>query len=678
MIRIIVIEGLTTTILSSVISAIHDTTTGEDVLTDAVRLIYNPTISFPKRSYHTWPPLVEHVENNTSEEEASTDAGGVGNRIRRIRLSKSLSELNGTFCNYVKRSVSEGVLRCINTLSMLLTLTNMSDAIAFGSFPAAADLIQLERMYGITLSAYDVCGSETFCPFGTQIDSCGVTIESQNNNATTEVADQTLDRRDTVDLWQHLGNDIIVVGKPVPCDVLFGRRATNKSIELPEPYTAMKQQMLYVPATNDYIVMILSGVPILQKSIPHQIEGKLIGIQQEGLLGIVVYRWKEHVEGRLGGSTRNINFITQKTTDRIKLPYTHYTKIESQKQRHRRLEQSKKNETTRKEEANDSSGSDIDDYDYSMGLRKTDELDVPPHFAKVQRSYRHHNKYVLQSMNPLSKRRHKPHSGYDDTTTVINKPEQDTRSKTAFKQLIGGWTPLLEEHLQTDLFVKIDSSNNTPLKGVIVSWEGTLITVQLEADGGQRKVRISNLKVDAKCSRLDNKHPLRPAACRVEDLKQPWHPQKNPFERCVGGEKDMVITKPRDLIGGKVKSVFALDGADGQEKKERDRLAAERELWKSKVVVSDPVFRICKPTYHAIDKTKSLLVGGPQKRAFVKNAPETPPLTIHKPNTDIQKGDYEVSTVYYAGNSHKWDALDNIVRKPIKPVSDAEKKGPIW
>ena len=93
------------------------------------------------------------------------DGGGVGGRIRRIRLSKSLGELAGTQRNFMRRFMSGEALSCVSKLIRLRDAPSVAHALAHDCFPTAEEMTALERVRGDALSVFDICGSETYYSF---------------------------------------------------------------------------------------------------------------------------------------------------------------------------------------------------------------------------------------------------------------------------------------------------------------------------------------------------------------------------------------------------------------------------------------------------------------------------------------------------------------------------------
>jgi hypothetical protein len=172
-----------------------------------VRIRFNGELAIPQRWYHDFPPLVVPMEDpakkeltqrssapdpppdanklgakkmsiakknekaevaaaaDKAEDSAEIDAGGVGGRIRRIRLGPLLTELVSKQRNFVKRNLPLECTRCITKLSLLRDAPSVLHAIEQNLFPTAVELISLERIHGNTLEILDVFGNEKFISF---------------------------------------------------------------------------------------------------------------------------------------------------------------------------------------------------------------------------------------------------------------------------------------------------------------------------------------------------------------------------------------------------------------------------------------------------------------------------------------------------------------------------------
>ena len=114
-------------------------------------------------------PKVEATEPERQRHQSNRnelDAGGVGGRIRRIKLSQTVSTLVRQQRNFLKRNLSTETLRCVQKLSSLRKSTTMINAVDHDFFPTPAELVALERVCGDTLGVFDICGSDRYYAFG--------------------------------------------------------------------------------------------------------------------------------------------------------------------------------------------------------------------------------------------------------------------------------------------------------------------------------------------------------------------------------------------------------------------------------------------------------------------------------------------------------------------------------
>lgn len=168
-------------------------------------VLMNSELQFPERLYHSWPSLVVPMIDRTPKaptpppdttkagssqakkpaavtkkkevepprtptvelEDAppEIDAGGVGGRIRRIRLGTTIRKLAGVQRNFIKRTLPIDAVTCVSKLGLLRKTTSVLNAVDMNLFPTSAELIALERVHGETLELMDVCGSNDFMSF---------------------------------------------------------------------------------------------------------------------------------------------------------------------------------------------------------------------------------------------------------------------------------------------------------------------------------------------------------------------------------------------------------------------------------------------------------------------------------------------------------------------------------
>eukprot|EP01059_Diplonema_ambulator_P003895 TRINITY_DN13585_c0_g1_i2.p1 TRINITY_DN13585_c0_g1~~TRINITY_DN13585_c0_g1_i2.p1 ORF type:complete len:876 (+),score=280.36 TRINITY_DN13585_c0_g1_i2:175-2628(+) len=644
--RVFVFEGMSWS-LGVLLEAIHANVRSSDLRDGTVSIVFNPSISFPSRAYHVWPPLVADIPLPKKAKCDDADAGGVGGRIRRLRLECSLQDISNLQRNYVKRRVSDGVFRSIKNLNALCTVKTMQTAMELSLFPSAEDIVALERMYGTTLSTYDVCSADVFHSF-TQPLSPDVLAAP---TADAPEPERVHTPGSHAELRTLVDQDVVVAGRPA--GPMHGRRAeVAATISLP-PGTA--HCWLYVPQLDDVLLLLLSKMPKPMKTVSLEVEGRLVDVQ--GTLAVQVYRWRETAKGHLHGTLVNTAFLAKKKADSRRFGYGHYRTIQQQVAKYRKDEQLKR-ELTMKRDMEENS---------DEGEGAEDELVLPPVVPPVATNYKYVNANRFKST-----RRKQVDSACEapDTTPLPPPVRKADREGTAFQQLRGGWMVLDVQEVRKGLEVRLKDGKK---QGKVIFFAEPLVKFMCR-DGEVVEAARDKLLVNAKCSLLDNSHKKKPTPNRVEDLTQSWVPQRDPFERKISG-KGFVVTKtnrpfnPVERIDDKAVSV-AEDAVR--------RKAAEKKAWEGKVVVANTTFKVdTNKRTHPIDRHKGLLVDPPTKKALKHHVPEPPPLSIHKPAA-VTAATKEVSTVYYSGKSHRWGTLDNKDKKQIKPLLDAEKAGPQW
>ena len=679
--RIIVVEGMTDTVLDEVLAAFHGAVEDADLVAGNVSVVFNPRISFPVRSYIKWPPLVPfeptRKKTDTGIDPEAIDAGGVGNRIRRMRLRLSIAEIAGTLSNYLKRRVVEGVLQAVRRLEEILKLDTLSQADSLQVFPTALNLVLLERMYGYILSPYDVCGSEDFALFTADIvdpstaptpaligeeggagaggtaageAEAAAVPKAQQKQTLEEYLQETRDHARTptsiADLHRFVGKDVAVVGRPCG-PALDGRVA---------PGQERGRCLLHVPLFGETLTLLLSDMPRPVKTVAIQVEGHVVELSPEegGGVAVQAYRWSEHVAGGMGGESFNRAFLQSKAAQGRRLGYEHFHEIHREKGRRNREEQRKLALRRQNELDGVSSGSDCE---LDTGVRVVDTLpSVAPCYT-----------YLNSRCCGDSSRRLRPGG---ETREVVIADEATSPGKTRvtkdtsagpFSQLTGGWRPLAAEDCScANLTVRVRTDRASQGKLARCA-DGGACTVVFK-DGTSRTVPLSKLEVFSKNALLDNRHRLKPSPQRMVDLAEPWEAQKNPFERASDPARDLkscVLGNPTGLFSG---SFAAPSGVEEQPR----RAAAAA----GKQVVADPVFHVShNADFHELDRLRGMLHDPPQRHSLRKAGSPTAPISIHPPSEAARKKN-EVSTVYYPNVTRD--------RNRIKPLTDAERVGAVW
>ncbi|CUI14423.1 Hypothetical protein, putative [Bodo saltans] len=221
-------------------------------------VLINSELPFPQRAYHAWPSLVlpmedpkaapkevvatpevgskpgaaaasgkkaaagkkkvqeQDIPKPVSPEMADAppeiDAGGVGGRIRRIRLGTVIEKLATTQRNFIKRTLPIDALTCITKLGALRTSRSILHAVDMNLFPTARELIALERIHGQTLELIDVCGTDHFVSFsdadvGNIVKQAQLEAQQQDNSPVREIDVTSLSQQD-------IGSVVSFVGVP--------------------------------------------------------------------------------------------------------------------------------------------------------------------------------------------------------------------------------------------------------------------------------------------------------------------------------------------------------------------------------------------------------------------------------------------------------------------------------
>ena len=725
--RIVLIEGVTTTVLQRIFEVFHDSVEEGDLLAGRVSIIFNPKLALPARNYIKWPQLVpfapERGQKGDDEDDVaadSIDAGGVQNHIRRVRVSQSLQSISGTLSNYVRRRVNEGLLQAVICLEELLRLETMTDVHNFNVFPTTAQLILLERAYGTTMSSYDVCGSEDFLPFSVdfsettdhkeataarlrevnaekgqypflyirerkQTHSDSTAFEEDPKKQTlaeyiTKAAKERVVPVSLQELSQHVGKEVVLTGVPEPPDTLQKKQTTSRKAKPEVTFggvdtTASNTTVLCALQVHAFggerITLVMTGLPRPVKNITIEAEGRVIAFpphNTDGTIAVQVYRWKEAVQGGMNGGSINGAFLAKKRHDTAKLGFTHFHSTHKEKLRKKKAEDRLRSERTQMEQDGYSSGSDFE-LDKTLDQPNTmPEVETYYPFLNTQSARTHTKKEPTYSkgMGSLSQ---PIRYEYSDTTSAPT-----TRSKPGFTQLLGGWRPLTLDdcdHNHMGVRRKGDKKH-----GILKRHDNGFCDVLFAGDTHTTKVPLGRLEVDAKNAILDNRHAVKPLPPRIEDLTQKWAPQTNPFSRVSDTKSDMKPTRgnPSGFFSGG----YTSNEADNRDQDLREQAAREHETWKKNVVVDDVVFHVDRKSHgHPIDVLQGILHTTKGRRTKPGLGLPASPLSIQKPSLE-SKSRHEVSVVHYAGKSHTWKTYDNKDRRKITPLTAEEKTGPHW
>ncbi|KAG5473324.1 hypothetical protein CUR178_03244 [Leishmania enriettii] len=139
------------------------------VARSVVRMNFNAELFVPQRAYLSFPPLVIPPAGSTAISPPPSEVDGVpaalevepsgtGGRLHRIRLCTTVDALCRTQSHYVRRTLSDDCLQCLQSLAALRGASSMRDAEGRGWMPSAALLIAAERTFGQTLEKEDLFG----------------------------------------------------------------------------------------------------------------------------------------------------------------------------------------------------------------------------------------------------------------------------------------------------------------------------------------------------------------------------------------------------------------------------------------------------------------------------------------------------------------------------------------
>jgi hypothetical protein len=185
------------------------------------------------------------------------DAGGVGGRIRRIKLNQTISTLVRQQRNFLKRCLSTDTLRCVQKLAALRTVSSMINAVDHDFFPTPEELVSLERVGGDTLGIFDICGSDRYYSFGEGMAEQAV--EEANIQQIETIHRRTLKRPlSTAEVLEqgitanHIGRVLNFIATPSTVDQRVKSKATKLSNDVFPRYKQKTYMVLDRDSTSQH------------------------------------------------------------------------------------------------------------------------------------------------------------------------------------------------------------------------------------------------------------------------------------------------------------------------------------------------------------------------------------------------------------------------------------------
>lgn len=691
-IRIIIIEGQLPFVTR--VAEVAATVAGSD---PAVRILFNYELPFLQRLYHMWPPLVvpispptpdtvapnegelpqtpstttkakapappkgkappaggkapkvppipqpgatepkeaPAVQMTSGSDAGELDAGGVGGRIRRIRLKHTLTDLFTKQAHYIRRALTPDALLCVHRLMQLRKADTIVHAVDHDHFPSNQEIISLERVGGDCLDTYDVCAADAFYNFGeTNVDDAVAhAVQLQLEAMEDKSGEVPVDLEDLGNP-DFMGRVVSFVALPAsPDDV-----RKLPSLKHVQRYHS-KGYLRTVPEGKH--VRCAFSMPVPTQLLRFQVTGQVVG---DGCGGGILYVMSCVSLAKKGTDSRNPAFAAKKRREEHMLPASHYFTQRREAQHAHAACHTQADPRHRPYQ--DTSSDDEDGFEDpppkgSTHVHGSDGNDI------VRDAQTHHvelNKRRLAQLSTVSRVKKN-----EATAQELARYDEATRLHDEF---------LRKERERAEALERLRPDDSRP----------SFTTIK-------HRSAIEDARPNASVSEA-----------RADDLKAPWEPPQPSLFLNKGGvaEKPLRYHGAKTLLGDplQVDSVFNENAVDKLEREEAERRAA-KEAWAQKVVVDDVKFKVaCKQPGekpHVIDKHKSLLEGEPKKASLRRVKLEPPPVSIRQaeklaPNERVERNTTkhpERRRFYYARDAHE--------RIPQIPgMDDGEKQGPLW
>jgi len=575
-------------------------------------------------------------EQGGADDAEEMDAGGVGGRIRRIRLKQPLPAMYNTKSHYIRRSLPHDALVCIHRLVGLAKSPCMVHAIDHDLFPSAPEIIALERIAGDCLDVYDVCAAEEFYNFGER--DVSELVERATRAQLAAVAERERPPAAELDLGDlskagAMGRVVSFVAMPTPPD--DARRLPSLSSVKRYNHTAYMTEV----ERKVSVRCAFSGTPPTQL-LRFLITGQVV---PDGGGSAVLFVMSCVSLAKKGTDSRNPAFVAKKRADEHRLPASAYYAKRQEARAQYRKTHTLPNAYARayRDDSSDDEPGFADAPPYSEAHDTLGRIQVPERLAET---------------NHVGLGRQRLH---------------DMSAVAAVKKLEAA-RALDEKYARArELDERMHEKEMEELR--------RLAALRPPDD------RPSFSTVNKRTAVEDAKPKLAPSEARVDDLKEPWVPPEGSLFVNKPGEarsQRLRFAGGHNATATRFESVFAENAKDKAAREAEEKRLA-REQWEKKVVVEDTQFRVaCKNPRgppHIIDKHRTMLDGEPKKASLKKVRMVPAPVSIREvekiaPN---EKVDPKVSKhpdnrqFYYAKRAH-----DKI--PAIPGMDDAEKRGPLW
>lgn len=279
-----------------------------------LKILFNSEVFIPARRYVRFPPLVtppdltkkpkrqEKVQpgivihddalkapDKDGEGGVEAEAGGTGGRVHRIRLREALSVLVKQQRYLLHRTLSESCLSCFQNLFALSQCETIFDAIRRHYFPAAADLISLERSFGQTLDLTDIFARTDY------VNMSDILAEDAAKSSYTTTT--TVPRVHEVDVTSLTPEDIGLLTS-------FQGRLLAKSRRIPTEVTRRYCTCKWMCTQEGDPVLCAFPRDVPGGTIKYEVEGQVVCVGQTLLLYVMEF----HTISNSITSSKNPNY----------------------------------------------------------------------------------------------------------------------------------------------------------------------------------------------------------------------------------------------------------------------------------------------------------------------------------------------------------------------------------
>lgn len=600
----------------------------------------------PAASLNAPPALV------VGSEAGELDAGGVGGRLRRIRLGRSLEELKQQPGFYVRRRLSHAALQCVLKLCDLWTATSVSFAATHNYFPSSSEIVALERVEGQCLETVDITGTNQFVNFADLSSDEGESIVAARQQQKAALLASHKSAIPDVDLADFrnptfLGRVVSFVAYPGTPDEVKGCPPVSK---VATRFDAdAKAYMKAIEHRNALLLCAFPSQTPPTQSLKFMVTAQIVGSGADCVLLVMDCQ----STSKTGTDTRNPAFVAKLRRDAERLPPAEFCRVRKERRAAWRACHSMAADP-RTEQYRDDSDDDAPDF-----------RDLPPPTALAYPSFAGEGDASLriQHREAMENVQFKNLKALRDASTIVRDKRHHERKSTVEQEQ---WAAQREREL--------DRMTTKRLKSQQV--------LEVADD------RPSFTVLRQRTALEDARPTLAPSPQRVDDLKQPWMPTDQLVgyagRDARGAGRGLKLDGAKNILGDPlhVPSLATAMTAEERVRLENEDRERERRQFVEGLVVEDTTFRVKlfqAKASHPIDKYKSLLKDAPAKWSLKMDVLEPPPISIREvekaiPNRRVERNvskHPDARSMYYAKSPPKH-------RQPPGDATSEERQSPLY